>query len=73
MATTAEKITMYREKAKDKTLPQDVRNTYLDRANELEMKEAEKAGVKLAKGGMAKKAPMKATAKQEEDGCCQRG
>lgn len=64
MATTAEKITMYREKAKDKTLPQDVRNTYLDRANELEMKEAEKAGVKLAKGGMAKKAPMKATAKQ---------
>ena len=48
MATTAEKITMYREKAKDKTLPQDVRNTYLDRANELEMKEAEKAGVKVS-------------------------
>jgi hypothetical protein len=64
MATVAEKISMYREKAKDKTIPQDVRNTYLDRANELEMKEAEKAGVKMAKGGAVKKAPMKVAAKQ---------
>lgn len=65
MATTeAAKIDMYREKAKDKSLPQDVRNTYLDRANALEEKMAKDAGVKLAKGGMAKKAPMKATAKQ---------
>lgn len=66
MATTeAAKIEMYREKAKDKTLPQDVRNTYLDRANALEEKMAKDAGVKLAKGGaVAKKAPMKVAPKQ---------
>jgi hypothetical protein len=38
MATDAEKVKMYREKAKDTTVPQEVRNTYLDRANELERK-----------------------------------
>jgi hypothetical protein len=63
MATEAEKVKMYREKAKDESIPQEVRNTYLDRANELERKmyEAAKAGTtptpstpptKLAKGGM---------------------
>jgi hypothetical protein len=62
MATEAEKIVMYREKAKDESIPQEVRNTYLDRANELERKayEASKAAPttsappakKLAKGGM---------------------
>jgi hypothetical protein len=38
MATDAEKVKMYREKAKDASIPQEVRNTYLDRANELERK-----------------------------------
>ena len=63
MATDAEKVKMYREKAKDASIPQEVRNTYLDRANELERKayeETRKAPTtpetKLAKGGMAKKA-----------------
>lgn len=61
----AAKIEMYREKAKDKTLPMDVRNTYLDKANMLEEKMAEKAGVKFAKGGaVSKKAPMKVAPKQ---------
>ena len=67
MATDAEKVKMYREKAKDTSVPQEVRNTYLDRANELERKafeETKKAPeTKLAKGGMAKKAPAKAPAK----------
>lgn len=63
MATEAEKIVMYREKAKDTSVPQEIRNTYLDRANELERKlfEASKAPkvppAKLAKGGAVKK-PM---------------
>jgi hypothetical protein len=76
MATTADKIEMYRERAKDKSLPQEVRNQYLDKATELEYKayEETKAGKttsntaekKMAKGGavVAKapsaKAPMKA-------------
>lgn len=68
MATEAEKVKMYREKAKDTSIPQEVRNTYLDRANEIERKmyEASKGApsgeTKLAKGGMAKK-PVKAMAK----------
>ena len=59
MATEAEKVKMYREKAKDTSIPQEVRNTYLDRANEIERKayeDTKKApaapAVKLAKGGM---------------------
>lgn len=55
MATDAEKVKMYREKAKDTSIPQEVRNTYLDRANELERKafeETKKPPVKLAMGGM---------------------
>ena len=67
MATDAEKVKMYREKAKDESIPQEVRNTYLDRANELERKayEATKAATpstppaKLAKGGMAKNTSAK--------------
>ena len=69
MATDAEKIVMYREKAKDTSIPQEVRNTYLDRANELERKayEASKAPEKkMAKGGAVKKAPAKAPAKYME-------
>ena len=59
MATDAEKVKMYREKAKDTSIPQEVRNTYLDRANELERKafEATKAAPatpekKMMYGGM---------------------
>lgn len=64
MATTAPnkdaaKVAKLREMAKDKTLPQDVRNQYLDQANMLEEKAAMGAGVKLAKGGMAKKPAAK--------------
>lgn len=71
MTTDAEKVKMYREKAKDTSIPQEVRNTYLDRANELERKayDASKGAApasppaKLAKGGAVKKAPVKAMAK----------
>ena len=66
MATDAEKVKMYREKAKDTSIPQEVRNTYLDRANELERKAYEATKVpekKMAKGGAVKKAPAKAPAK----------
>jgi hypothetical protein len=49
--TDAEKVAKLREMAKDKSLPQEVRNTYLDQAVKLEEKGAMKAGVKLAKGG----------------------
>jgi hypothetical protein len=49
--TPAAKAAKLREMAKDKSLPQDVRNTYLDEANKLEEKAAKGAGVKLAKGG----------------------
>jgi len=51
----AAKVAKLREMAKDKSLPQDVRNTYLDEANKLEEKAAKGAGVKLAKGGSVKK------------------
>lgn len=50
--TAAAKVAKLREMAKDKSLPQDVRNQYLDEAVKLEEKGAMKAGVKLAKGGM---------------------
>ena len=57
---TAAKVAKLREMAKDKSLPQDVRNTYLDEAVKLEEKGAMKAGVKLAKGGsVVAKAPKK--------------
>ena len=62
MATTAPnkdaaKVAKLREMAKDKTLPQDVRNQYLDQANMLEEKAAKGAGVRLAKGGAVAKKP----------------
>jgi hypothetical protein len=74
MASSAEKAAKFREMAKDKSLPQDVRNTYLDRANELERAEYEATKPKektvavtaMAKGGAVKKAakaPVKAMAK----------
>ena len=64
MATDAEKVKMYREKAKDTTIPQEVRNTYLDRANELERKafEATKAPEKkMMYGGMPVRGSRTAT------------
>ena len=66
-ATPAEKVAMYREKAKDKALPQDVRNAYLDKAPALEAKayEETKAGStksntppKYNMGGAVKKPMM---------------
>ena len=61
---TAAKVAKLREMAKDKSLPQDVRNTYLDEAVKLEEKGAMKAGVKLAKGGaVVAKAPKKTAGK----------
>lgn len=54
----AKKIETLREKAKDKSLPQDVRNQFLDDANKLEEKGAKKAGVNLAKGGDVKTKKM---------------
>jgi hypothetical protein len=53
--TAAAKVAKLREMAKDKSLPQDVRNQYLDEAVKLEEKGAMKAGVKMAKGGSVKK------------------
>jgi hypothetical protein len=46
--------------AEDKSLPQAVRNQYLDEAVKLEEKGAMKSGVKMAKGGaVVAKAPKK--------------
>ena len=53
--TDAEKVAKLREMAKDKSLPQDVRNQYLDQAVKMEEKAAMKAGVRMAKGGAVKK------------------
>jgi len=60
MATEAEMVAKYREKAKDKSLPQDARNMYLDKAVELEKKAYQKEkptslGPKMAKGGAVSK------------------
>jgi hypothetical protein len=64
MATTpktdAQKVTDLRKQAMDKTLPQEVRDMADKKANEIEAKSVEKAtGMKLAKGGVAKKAAPK--------------
>ena len=72
MATDAEKVKMYREKAKDTSIPQEVRNTYLDRANELERKafedtkKAPTPPVKLAMGGMPVRGSRTATNKTKK-------
>jgi hypothetical protein len=53
--TDAQKVADLRKAAEDKTLPQAVRNTYLDRANEIERSGYEKIrmkeGLNMAKGG----------------------
>ena len=69
MATDAEKVKMYREKAKDASIPQEVRNSYLDRANELERKAYEATKVpekKMAKGGMPVRGSRTATNKEKK-------
>jgi hypothetical protein len=51
--------------AEDKSLPQAVRNQYLDEAVKMEEKAAKGAGVKMAKGGaVVAKAPAKAAPKK---------
>jgi hypothetical protein len=62
--TPAAKVAKLRKMAEDKSLPQAVRNQYLDEAVKMEEKAAKGAGVKLAKGGSVAKAPMKAPAKK---------
>jgi hypothetical protein len=57
--TPAAKVAKLRKMAEDKSLPQAVRNQYLDEAVKLEEKAAKGAGVKLAKGGSVAKAPAK--------------
>ena len=63
MATSdiASKAAKFREMAKDKALPQDVRNAYLDKANKLEEGTMKPT---MAKGGaVVAKAPAKAPMK----------
>lgn len=68
MATTtdiASKVAKYREMAKDKALPQDVRNAYLDKANKLEegtMKPTMAKGGSVVAKAPAKKPAMKGPA-----------
>jgi len=57
--TPAAKVAKLRKMAEDKSLPQAVRNQYLDEAVKMEEKAAGKAGVKMAKGGAVKAAPKK--------------
>lgn len=63
MKTDAQKVADYRKQAMDKSLPQEVRDMADKKANEIEAKNAKKAGVNLAKGGMVKPAAKKAMAK----------
>jgi hypothetical protein len=59
--TPSLKAARFRKMADDKSLPQDVRNAYLDKANEVEKEESKptmnKGGMAMqyAKGGMAMK------------------
>lgn len=72
MATDAEKVAKYRKMAEDKSLPQDVRNTYLDKAVALEQKaygenkKFAKGGAVMEKGTGEKYASKKAMAKHEK-------
>lgn len=62
--TDAQRVTELRKQAQDTSLPQPVRDQADTKANEIEKKSVEKTGVKLAKGGVVGKMPMKAAAKQ---------
>jgi hypothetical protein len=67
--TPSLKAARFRKMADDKSLPQDVRNAYLDKANEVEKEESKptmnKGGMamKYAKGGMAMPSTSKPTTK----------
>ena len=64
--TPAAKVAKLRKMAEDKSLPQDVRNQYLDEAVKLEEKAAKGAGVKMAKGGMPMRGERTATNKAKK-------
>jgi len=64
--TPAAKVAKLRKMAEDKSLPQAVRNQYLDEAVKMEEKAAGKAGVKLAKGGMPMRGERTATNKAKK-------
>jgi hypothetical protein len=64
--TPAAKVAKLRKMAEDKSLPQAVRNQYLDEAVKMEEKAAGKAGVKLAKGGMPMRGERTATNKTKK-------
>lgn len=68
MKATAQKIKELRKKAEDKSLPQEVRNRYLDKANELEY-QAYEASPKMAKGGAVKKPAVKKAAAPKKMAC----
>lgn len=56
----AAKIAKLRKQAEDKTVPQDIRNQFLDNANKLELEMGKKANPGMfAKGGAVAKAPAK--------------
>ena len=55
-ADVAAKVAKLRAAAKDTSIPQDVRNQYLDKANALERSTYKPT---MAKGGAVAKAPMK--------------
>lgn len=58
--TDSQKVAKYRAMGQDKSLPQDVRNMYLDKANEMEQKayEAGKKSGEFKKGGAVVKKAM---------------
>jgi hypothetical protein len=64
--TPAAKVAKLRKMAEDKSLPQAVRNQYLDDAVKLEEKAAKGAGVKMAKGGMPMRGERTATNKAKK-------
>jgi hypothetical protein len=65
MATDAEKVKKYRDMAEDKTIPQDVRNTYLDKANAIELKSFEDYKAGGTQTNKPSNAPASATKKKE--------
>lgn len=66
MKTDAQKVADYRKQAMDKSLPQEVRDMADKKANEIEAKNAKKAGVNLAKGGMPTRGARTAANKEKK-------
>jgi hypothetical protein len=65
MATDAEKVKKYRDMAEDKAIPQDVRNSYLDKANAIELKAFEDYKAGGTQTNKPETAPAAATKKKE--------